>query len=85
MYPLLPTSLSCDETIRSRELTAAFKSLIGVLTGDTASPMLWNIYFADLADVFEPDSDDITLNGRPVSHLEQADDVVLFSTTAAGL
>jgi hypothetical protein len=24
-------------------------------------------------------------NGRPVSHLEQADDVVLFSTTAAGL
>ncbi|KAJ7207268.1 hypothetical protein GGX14DRAFT_366489 [Mycena pura] len=47
--------------------------------------MLWNIYFADLADVFESDSDDITLNGRPVSHLEQADDVVLFSTTAAGL
>ncbi|KAF7342021.1 RNA-directed DNA polymerase from mobile element jockey [Mycena venus] len=66
-------------------LTAAFKSLIGVLTGDTASPILWNIYFADLADVFDPDPDDICLNGRPVSHLEQADDVVLFSTTAAGL
>ncbi|KAJ7158082.1 hypothetical protein C8R46DRAFT_839617, partial [Mycena filopes] len=28
---------------------------------------------------------DICLNGRPVSHVEQADDVALFSTTAAGL
>ncbi|KAJ7436781.1 hypothetical protein B0H11DRAFT_1754302 [Mycena galericulata] len=67
------------------ELTAAFKSLIGVLTGDTASPILWNIYFADLAGVFGPDRDDVCLNGRPVSHLEQADDVALFSTTVAGL
>ncbi|KAJ6518793.1 hypothetical protein C8R45DRAFT_801093, partial [Mycena sanguinolenta] len=31
------------------------------------------------------DADDISLNGSPVSHLEQADDVALFSTTAAGL
>ncbi|KAF7374664.1 RNA-directed DNA polymerase from mobile element jockey [Mycena sanguinolenta] len=67
------------------EVTAAFKSLIGVLTGDTASPILWNVYFADLADMFGPDMDDIRLNGRPVSHLEQADDVALFSTTAEGL
>ncbi|KAJ7035027.1 hypothetical protein C8F04DRAFT_1221292 [Mycena alexandri] len=49
-----------------------------LLWRDTASPVLWNIYFADLADVFEPDSHDIRLN-------EQADDVALFSTTAAGL
>ncbi|KAJ6541993.1 hypothetical protein DFH09DRAFT_1393210 [Mycena vulgaris] len=61
------------------ELTDAFKSLIGV---DTASPILWNIYFADLADVFGPDQDDVCLDGRPISHLEQADDVTLFSTTA---
>ena len=31
-------------------LTPAFKSVIGVLTGDTASPVLWNIYFAQLGD-----------------------------------
>ncbi|KAJ7144692.1 hypothetical protein C8R46DRAFT_823739, partial [Mycena filopes] len=31
------------------------------------------------------DSDDICLNGRPISHVEQADDVALFSTSAAGL
>ncbi|KAJ7355809.1 hypothetical protein DFH08DRAFT_912647 [Mycena albidolilacea] len=59
------------------ELTAAFKSLIGVLTGDTASPILWNVYFADLAVAFGNDDDDIILDG--------ADDVVLFSTTLAGL
>ncbi|KAJ7839102.1 hypothetical protein B0H13DRAFT_1513857, partial [Mycena leptocephala] len=29
--------------------------------------------------------DDICLNGRAVSHVEQADDVALFSTTATGL
>jgi hypothetical protein len=67
------------------ELTAAFKSLIGVLTGDTASPILWNVYFADLAVAFGVDGDDIILDGVPVSHLEQADNVVLFSTTLAGL
>jgi hypothetical protein len=66
-------------------LSAAFKSLIGVLTGDTASPVLWNVYFADLAKVFGPDPDDLLMAGIPISHLEQADDVVLFSTTAAGL
>jgi hypothetical protein len=67
------------------EVTASFKSLIGVLTGDTASPILWNVYFADLADVFGDNADDVVLDGVTVSHLEQADDVVLFSTTATGL
>ncbi|THV03490.1 hypothetical protein K435DRAFT_747737 [Dendrothele bispora CBS 962.96] len=60
------------------EVTEAFKSLIGVLTGDTASPILWNLYFADL-DV--PDhKGDVQLSCRIISHVEQADDVVLFST-----
>jgi hypothetical protein len=67
------------------EVMASFKSLIGVLTGDTASPVLWNVYFADLAEVFSEDGDDIILNGVAVSHLEQADNIVLFSTTPEGL
>lgn len=66
-------------------LTEAFKSLIGVLTGDTASPALWNVYFADLEQHITTDPDDIILNGRAISHVEQADDVALFSTTLAGL
>lgn len=66
-------------------LTESFKSLIGVLTGDTASPILWNIYFTDLTEVFPPDPDDICLAGRAMSHVEQADDVALFSTSIEGL
>ncbi|RDB24922.1 RNA-directed DNA polymerase from mobile element jockey [Hypsizygus marmoreus] len=66
-------------------LSETFKSLIGLLTGDTASPALWNIFFSDLAIPDHPDDVILDDNGRPISHIEQADDVVLFSTTAAGL
>ena len=62
------------------ELSEEFKSTIGLLTGDTASPILWNLYFADV--ILPEDENDVTLG---ISHVEQADDVVLFSTTAAGL
>ncbi|KAF8178998.1 hypothetical protein K438DRAFT_1977489 [Mycena galopus ATCC 62051] len=51
-------------------------------SGDSASPGLWNIFFADF---FPPDPDDVMLDGIAVSHVEQADDVALFSTTAAGV
>jgi hypothetical protein len=57
--------------VRQRsDLTDAFKSLIGVMmAGDIVLFILWNIYLADLADVIGPDTDDIMLNGRPMSHL----------------
>jgi hypothetical protein len=61
-------------------LTAAFKSIIGVLTGDTASPVLWNIYFADLDEWLQDDLHDVCLKTHFISHVEQADDVALFST-----
>ena len=65
------------------EFSESFKSFIGLLTGDTASPVLWNIYFCDLE--IHSDADDIRLGGRAICHVEQADDVALFSTTADGL
>ena len=68
-----------------RGLTSAFKSIIGVLTGDTASPVLWNIYFAQLGDWLDDDPVDITLFHCVVSHVEQADDVALFSTSFPSL
>lgn len=47
-----------------------FDSSIGILIGDTASPELWLLYFADF---FIPESDDdLNLDGAYVSHLEQA-------------
>lgn len=63
--------------------SAAFKSAIGVLTGDSASPGFWNNFFADL--FFPSDPDDVVLDGIPVSHVEQADDVALFSTSLVGV
>jgi hypothetical protein len=67
------------------ELSQEFKSLLGLFTGDTASPIMWNIFFADMAGYIKDDPDDIILHHLRIFHLEQADDVVLFSTTQAGL
>ncbi|KAF5382677.1 hypothetical protein D9615_003053 [Tricholomella constricta] len=65
------------------DLSDTFTSLLGLLTGDTASPGLWNIFFSDLSI---PDhADDVLLNHRPVSHIEQADDVAVFTTSPHGL
>ncbi|KAJ7090615.1 hypothetical protein C8R44DRAFT_990643 [Mycena epipterygia] len=44
------------------EHSLPFRSLIGLFTGDTASPTLWNIYFSDFR--LPPHKDDIHLNGR---------------------
>ncbi|KAJ7150825.1 hypothetical protein C8R43DRAFT_1191268 [Mycena crocata] len=56
-----------------------FHSLIGLLTGDSASPSLWNIFFADFQLPESPD--DIRLNGRAVSQAELADDNIIMSTS----
>jgi ribonuclease HI len=60
-----------------------FASDIGVMTGDTASPGLFLVFLADFT--LPDDPGDICLAGLPISHLEQADDMVLFSTTPQGL
>lgn len=59
------------------------RSLVGVLTGDSLSPLLWNIFFADLC--IPPGTDDICLNGVAMCHTEQADDVAVFSTSLEGI
>jgi hypothetical protein len=60
-----------------------FKSDIGVLIGDTCSPVLWILYMADLMIRTSPR--DVTLRGIPIAHLEQADDIILMATTAEDL
>ncbi|KAJ6519050.1 hypothetical protein C8R45DRAFT_807073 [Mycena sanguinolenta] len=61
------------------EHSLPFRSLIGLFTGDSASPSLWNIYFADFR--LPPHKDDVHLNGRPVSQAEQADNNLIMSTS----
>jgi hypothetical protein len=65
------------------EFSELFASDVGLMTGDTGSPGFFLVYFADFET--PPDDDDIRLAGVPISHLEQADDQALFSTTPAGL
>ncbi|EJD43068.1 hypothetical protein AURDEDRAFT_30424, partial [Auricularia subglabra TFB-10046 SS5] len=65
------------------ELAEEFAADMGILIGDPASPIMWLLYFADV-DV--PDLlGDIVLAGHSVSHLEQADDIIIFATSPAAL
>ncbi|KAF7360730.1 Reverse transcriptase domain-containing protein [Mycena venus] len=60
-----------------------FRSLIGLLTGDSASPCLWNIFFADFRLRELPDN--VRLHGHAISQAEQADDNIIMSTSFHGL
>jgi hypothetical protein len=60
-----------------------FKALIGLLTGDPASPILWNLFLSDLSML--PDFEDVFLAGIRISILAQADDLILASLSARGL
>jgi hypothetical protein len=42
-----------------------FKAFIGMLTGDPASPILWNLFLADLSMM--PDTDDVFLAAIRIS------------------
>ncbi len=65
--------------IRHENVTSdEFKSLIGLLTGDPASPTLWNLYMSSLK--MPPDMDDVVLGGLAMDMLAQADDILLLSS-----
>jgi hypothetical protein len=45
--------------------SSGFKALIDLLTGDPASPILWNLFLADLSLL--PDYEDLFLAGVRIS------------------
>jgi hypothetical protein len=64
--------------------SAEFKAFIGLLSGDPASPILWNLFLADL--VMMPDKDDIYIFAAArISLLAEADNILLLSISARGL
>ncbi|KAE9403744.1 hypothetical protein BT96DRAFT_1078628 [Gymnopus androsaceus JB14] len=65
------------------ELSDFIDSSIGILIGDTLSPEFWIIFFGDF-DIPVTD-DDIRLAGIAISHLEQADDLLLLALSPRGL
>ncbi len=70
--------------VRHNNVTSdEFKSLIGLLTGDPASPTLWNLYLSSLK--MPPDMDDVILGGLAMDMLAQADDILLLSLSTRGL
>lgn len=64
------------------ELSQSFVSTLGILIGDNSSPILWTLYMADFH--LDADSDDIKLASIIIGNLEQADDIILISTSPAG-
>lgn len=64
-------------------LSEEFASLIGVFTGDSASPDLWNAFMADFCPPEDPD--DVVLGGVPLGAIIQADDIALPSMATRGL
>ncbi|KAF5349004.1 hypothetical protein D9758_012717 [Tetrapyrgos nigripes] len=60
-----------------------FQSLLGILAGDTISLLLWILYFADFN--IPKTTDDIELAGKYVSHLKQADDLLILALSPEGL
>ncbi|KZP21397.1 hypothetical protein FIBSPDRAFT_671446, partial [Athelia psychrophila] len=78
LYESLRYNVDMDDV-----LSEEFVSLIGILTGDSASPDLWNAYYGDFRPPMDPD--DIMLGKELVCTMEQADDTVLVSFSPAGL
>ncbi|KAF5370914.1 hypothetical protein D9615_009786 [Tricholomella constricta] len=63
------------------EMSSTFFAKLGILIGDNSSPILWTLYLADFC--LNPDADDIELAGTTIANLEQADDIILISTSPA--
>jgi hypothetical protein len=59
-----------------------FKSLLGMLTGESAIQDLWNLFMADF--ILDPHPSDIKLNGASINQIAHADDVFTASTSPSG-
>ena len=69
------------------KLTCTFKPKIGVRQGDTCniSPNFFKMFLNDLPDIFDKGDDQVKLDNNLISSLLYADDLMLLSTSKAGL
>jgi hypothetical protein len=81
---LRTTYMSMGYYVRHGDASSTeFKALIGLLTSDPASPVLWNLFMADLVMLL--DLDDVVMENVRIAMMAQADDVLLVSLSARGL
>lgn len=66
-------------------LTDNFQTNIGVKQGCILSPTLFSLYMNDLIGHFSSDCEPLTLDGKNISCLLYADDIVLLSESSNGL
>ena len=67
------------------EITGFFPIHLGVKQGDNLSPNFFKIFINDLPKYLQDTADPVFVNKRPLHCLMYADDVILLSTSAAGL
>ena len=71
--------------INNCERTNFFKSNVGVLQGDSVSPLLFNLYVSDLKEYLGVDDDTPKLVSSCINCLMYADDLILISRSESGL
>ena len=60
-------------------------SLVGLKQGGVLSSLLFNIFIDDIRYIFDESCDPVSFRTDPLSHLLYADDLIMMSTTYAGL
>ena len=58
---------------------------VGLKQGCPLSPMLFNLYIDDIANIFDNTCDPIDFQGKEISHFLYADDLVILSSSEKGL
>ena len=75
-----------NSIIYNDDVSALFKSNMGVKQGDTLSTTLFNIFINDLSNEFAFDGNNpVTVGGTEISCLLYADDLIIMSTTHESL
>ena len=69
----------------SEGLCEPFVSTVGVLQGETNSPLIFNLFVNKISEVFDDSCDPVMINNTPQSCLLWSDDLFVVSQSAEGL